>query len=118
MWLVKMDSKVYVGVFLISVFISSCSQIILKKSADKKYETKLKEILNPMVVGAYIFFFLSSLLTMFAYRGIKLSVGPMLESVGYIFIMILSRIFLKEKITAQKLVGNILIIIGIIVAVI
>ena len=102
--------------FLFSVLVSSCSQIILKKSANNQHDSKLKEILNPMVAGAYICFLGSSLLTTLAYRGIPLSMGPVLEATSYIYIVLLSRVFLKEKITKRKLMGNLLIIIGILIS--
>ena len=38
-------TAVFSCVFLVSVFISSVSQILLKKSADKTYDSKLKEYL-------------------------------------------------------------------------
>ena len=101
--------------FLFSVLVSSISQIILKKSADKKYDTQLKEYLNPHVIGAYSFFILSTVLTTLAYRGVPLSLGPVLESTGYVYVAILSVLVLKEKMTGKKMLGNILIIIGILV---
>ena len=45
-------------IFIFGVFISSISQIILKKSAQKKYENKIKEYLNPRVIFAYMIFVL------------------------------------------------------------
>lgn len=101
--------------FIISVFISSVSQIILKKGALKKKETFLKEYLNFQVIVGYSLFFVSAMLTMFAYSHIKLSWGPILEAMGYIFITLLSRQFLKEHISKQKLLGLSLIIIGIVI---
>ena len=50
-------------VFLVSVLISSASQILLKKSADKDYDSPLKEYLNPLVITAYAMFFCSMLIT-------------------------------------------------------
>ena len=41
-----MNNIGYVLLFLLSVFVSSCSQIALKKSANRKHESKIKEILN------------------------------------------------------------------------
>ena len=108
-----MNNIGYVLLFLLSVFVSFCSQIALKKSANKKHESKIREIMNPLVLGAYICFFGASLLTVFAYRGVDLSWGPVLETTSYIYILILSAIFLKEKITKKKVLGNIIIIIGI-----
>ena len=55
---------VFSCVFLVSVFISSVSQILLKKSADKTYDSKIKEYLNPLVIAAYGMFFCSMLITM------------------------------------------------------
>ena len=60
--------EVSVCVLLFSVFISSVSQILLKKAANRTYETPLKEYLNPLVVGAYGLFFCSVILTMLALK--------------------------------------------------
>ena len=89
----------FILIFLVSVLISSISQIILKKSAVKKYDSVLKEYLNVRVISAYTMFFLSTLLTMYAYTGVPLTLGALLEAVGYIYIPVLSFLFLKEKIT-------------------
>ncbi len=102
-------------IFIFGVFISSISQIILKKSAQKKYENKIKEYLNPRVIFAYMIFFAATLCSVLAYTKIPLSFGPILESAGYIFVAILSRMFLKEKISKQKMLGLSIIIIGIII---
>ncbi|MDD3268864.1 MAG: EamA family transporter [Syntrophomonadaceae bacterium] len=103
----------YVVIFLLSIFIASCAQIILKTSADIKHENFLKEYLNIRVLGAYMIFFASTILTIIAYRGVELKKGPILESVGYIFVLALSGIFLNEKITLNKLIGTMMVIGGI-----
>ena len=38
---------------LVSVFISSVSQILLKKAADRTYENHIREYLNPLVIFSY-----------------------------------------------------------------
>lgn len=106
---------IFSGVFLCSVLISSISQILLKKSADKTYDSRLKEYLNPLVIIAYGMFFCSMMITMYCYRYVDVSAGPILESAGYIFVGILGYIFLKEKFTAKKIIGMILILVGILV---
>ncbi|MBR4708325.1 MAG: EamA family transporter [Pseudobutyrivibrio sp.] len=103
-------------IMLLGTFIASCSQIILKKAAEKEYPNKLAEYLNPMVIGAYIFFFGSSLLSVTGYKVVPLSIGPILEATGYIWVAILGRIFLKEKISLKKGLGLVIIIIGIVIA--
>lgn len=103
----------YVIVFLISVFVSSVSQILLKKSAKRQYANALQEYLNPHVIIAYSMFFISMFLTMYAYKGVPLSFGTLLEAAGYIYVPVLSYFFLKEKITKTKLIGAAFIIAGI-----
>ncbi len=102
-------------IYLFGVFISSISQIILKKSARIDYGSKIKEYINPRVIFAYIVFFAATFCSIWAYTVIPLSLGPILESSGYIFVAFLSWLFLKEKITKQKLLGLSVIVIGIII---
>ena len=106
---------IYLGLFMGALFVSSVSQILLKRSADIKYEKRIREYLNPRVIVAYGLFFSASLITVIAYRGIPLSMGPVLESAGYVFVAILGRIFLHEKISRRKLLGLALILVGIMV---
>lgn len=100
-------------IFIVSVLISSNSQIMLKTSANKVYESKIKEYLNPTVIIAYGLFFLSTVITVFAYKYVPLSSGPILESFGYIFVAVLGYIFLKEKFSKKKIIGMGLILLGI-----
>lgn len=102
-------------IFIAGVFVSSVSQIILKTSAQKSYNSKIKEYLNPRVITAYSIFFLATLCSILAYQYIPLSMGPILESTGYIFIALLSYFILHEQISKRKLLGLIIIIVGIVV---
>ena len=105
----------YSLLLIASVFIASCSQILLKKSSEIKYDSFIKEYLNWRVIVGYGMMVLSTILTILAFKGLDYKNGPILEAVGYIFMMVLSRYFLKEKITKNKIVGNILILLGIVV---
>lgn len=102
-----------VCVLLLSVFISSVSQILLKKAANRKYENPVREYLNPLVIGAYAMFFSSVILTMLALKTVPLSMSPILESTGYIFVSVLGYFFLKERFSRRKLAGIALILVGI-----
>ena len=103
----------YSLIMLISVFCSSCSQIILKKAAAKEYKNRLAEYLNIRVITAYAIFFLSFGLTMLSLRHIPLSLAPILESSGYVFVAILSFFFLNECLGKKQLCAIALIILGI-----
>ena len=73
-------SILHVFIYVFSVFISSVSQIILKTSADMKYDSRIKEYLNPRVIIAYGIFFLATFITIYAYKGIPLSVAASIQS--------------------------------------
>ena len=108
---------VYILIFIFSVFISSVSQIILKKSAVKTYKNKLREYLNFRVISAYFIFFSATIITIFSYRFIPLSVGAALEALGYLFVALLDRLILKTHINKKKCTGLFIIVSGVIIVV-
>jgi len=106
---------VYSLIMLLGVFVASCSQILLKKSADKQYKNILAEYLNARVITAYAMFFVSALVGMYVLRYIPLSLAPILESGAYVFVAVLSFCILKERMSKRNLLGIGLIIVGTIV---
>ena len=111
-----MNSKIIFSlIYLSGVFISAIAQIILKKSAGKEYESKIREYLNPYVIIAYAIFFGATFCTIYAYKGVPLSFGPILAASEYVFVAVLSKLFLKENINLKKFIGLSVIIAGIII---
>ena len=110
-----MEINIYILLLLSSVVIASFSQILLKKSAKKKYDSIIREYMNPYVIIGYGMMVLSTITTILAYRGVEYKTGPVIESLGYLLIMFLSYIFFKEKITKKKVMGNVLVLLGIFV---
>lgn len=106
---------VFILIFVLSVFVTSVSQVLLKKSANRQYASVKEEYLNPRVVIAYLLFFGATLVTVVAYRYVPLSLGPVLEALGYVFVGILGVLVLKEKITIKSFVGMVLIVVGVII---
>lgn len=82
----------------------------------KEYDYKWREYLNLYVIVGYGLLFLSMFLTVYAYGGVDLKTGPVIESTSYIFVAVLSAIFLKEKINNKKKFGLVIIVIGVIVS--
>ena len=103
----------YIAFMVFAVFISSASQIVLKKSANKTYKNIFYEYFNAPVIISYTVFLSTSLFTVYALKYVPLSIVPIIESTGYIFIAILGKVFLKEDLNKKKIIG-ILIIAGII----
>lgn len=110
-----MNPSLYFILLILSVAIASFSQILLKISSGKSYSCLLREYLNPYVIAGYAMLLMSTVFTILAFHGIDYKNGPLIESAGYLFVMLLSRWILKEKITRKKLIGNGLILLGIVV---
>lgn len=118
MWerLVRMTMKYdlrFVLLILMAYFLSAVSQAMLKKAAEKEYDSRIKEYLNPLVISAYILFFVTTLMAIISYRGIPLSFGGILESTSYIYVTIFGVKFFGEKINLKKILALSLIIAGI-----
>ncbi len=105
----------YAACLLAGVLISSVSQVLLKKSAMKQYDSLLQQYLNPYVAVAYTMFFASSLLTIFAYRKLPLSMGPVLEATSYIYVTVFGVTIFKEKMGMRNYLALALILAGIFV---
>lgn len=101
--------------YILSVTVAAFSQLLLKKSAMKKYSSFLREYLNLYVIAGYGLLFLSMFLTILAYRGLDYKNGPVIESLGYVLVLFLSRLFFGEKLTKRKVAGTICILMGMVV---
>ena len=101
---------------ILGIMACSLSQLLLKKSANREHQTRLHEVMNPLVIFAYSIFFASLLINIWAMsKGVQLKEMAMLESLGYIFVPILSYLFLKEQISRRTIISIFVIISGIIV---
>ena len=96
-------------------FFTAVSQILLKQSSNIKYENKIIEYLNFRVILSYGMFFLILLLNTWCYTKVEMRYGPVIDTAAYVFVLILSRLILKEKITKGKILGNLIIITGILI---
>ena len=105
----------YSAILLFGVFISAISQVMLKKAAMKHYDSPVQEYMNPLVVFAYVLFVGTTFLSIIAYRGIPLSMGPLLEATSYIYITFFGVTIFKEKMNTKKVIALLLIVAGIVI---
>ena len=96
-------------------FFTAVSQILLKQSSNIKYENKIREYLNFRVILSYGMFFLILLLNTWCYTKVEMRYGPVIDTAANVFVLLLSRLILKEKITKGKILGNLIIITGILI---
>jgi small multidrug resistance pump len=107
--------QLYSFLMVFGVFISSISQIVLKKAAGKTYKNHIREYLNASVIIAYGLFFTSTIFNILALKYVMISYVPIIESTGYIFVTALGAIFLHEKIGKKKIIGLFIIISGVLI---
>ncbi len=112
-----MDNKLLLFslVMLFGDFISALAQVLLKKSAQKEYPSLIREYLNIRVITAYIIFFSATLLSIYAYKVVPLSMGPILEATGYIYVTIFGFTIFRERISKKKIIALGMIIVGILI---
>lgn len=98
---------------LLGVFISAISQVMLKKSATTEHASVLREYLNPLVITAYCLFVGATLLSVLSYRAIPLSMGPVLDATGYLWVTLFGVTIFHERLGRRKVLALALIICGI-----
>ena len=108
--------NIYGLIMIIASFFNALSQVLLKKSADDAREKNFfRKLLNWRVFLAYVIFVLVMLVNLFAYRGVNFKYGGAIQSIGQIFVLLLSVLMCGEKLTKNRIIGNILIITGVII---
>lgn len=98
-----------------ATFFTASSQILLKQSANMEHKSGIYEYLNWRVILAYAIFVGVLALNTYGYTKVPYKYGSIIDAFSYVFILCLSRILLKEEISRGKLLGNLLIVAGIIV---
>ncbi|MCL2827562.1 MAG: EamA family transporter [Oscillospiraceae bacterium] len=105
----------YILVALVSVVLSSLAQILLKKSSAEEKRHLIFDYLNVKVAAAYGIIFFCMLLVIYAFTGMHYRYGAVIESLAYLLIMLFSRAFLKEKLTRRRVIGNCIIVLGVLI---
>ena len=106
----------WVLLFALSSLIASFAQVLLKKSANEPHKNALGEYLNWKVITGYFIMFAGMLLGIIAYaKGVSMQSGAIMDGIGNLWVIILSFLFFREPLTKKKLLGNAMIISGIVV---
>lgn len=107
--------NIYGAIMIGAVFINAVSQILLKKSADETAGKGFwQKLWNKKVFLAYVIFGVVFLINLYAYRGVNFKYGGVIQSIGQVFVLALSVLFCHEKLTRNRILGNILILCGIV----
>lgn len=107
---------IYYLIVISGIFACSLSQLLLKKSAITAHKSHIYTIVNPRVIFAYIIFFGSLLINIWAMsNGIQLKEMALLESLGYVFVPLLSFFILNEQVSQTTILGILIILLGLFV---
>lgn len=105
----------YFLIMIFGSFLASISQVMLKSSANFKHKNILKEYINLKVIISYALLGTSLFINVYAYRGVPYKYAPVFAAITYTFSLIFSKVVLGEE-TKSKLLGNIIILSGILVS--
>ena len=94
---------------------SAISQLLLKRSAQLPHKSWIYEYLNWRVITAYGIAFSVLFLNTYAFTRVELRYGAVIDTLTYVFVMVLSYFLLKEKFNRGQLIGNLFIIAGVMI---
>ena len=105
----------FIVLALFGQLLASVSQILLKKSSGREYPNFIRQYLNVLVIGGYGLLVISMFVAIVCYGHMPYMYVVIMEPVGYILVMFLSRFVFKEQITRNKVMGMLLILSGILI---
>lgn len=103
----------YYGIMFFGVFIASISQLLLKSAAGKQYSHWIRQYLNFNVILGYVIMLMSTVCTIIAMRRVPLSTTPIWNSLGIVLAAFWGKILFKESLSRRKILGLVLVAIGI-----
>jgi len=105
-----MNSQIAIILILVSSVFGAFSTLYFKKGAAAKISIKNKKLVVAVILAAFSFVFY-----LYALKQAPLTFIYLTASVSYIWTVLLAKFILKEKFNASKIIGILLIFVGIIV---
>lgn len=105
----------YALIYLLGVFLAAVSQVLLKKAAMRPHKNFVMEYLDWRVILGYGIFVGCTLLSILAYKGIPMGLGPVLEATSYLYVTVFGVTIFKEKLSRKKCIALAMILAGILI---
>lgn len=102
---------------ILNALFNAIGQLLIKKGAlcaNSSQVSGYMKYLNQYIVSGFLFYGISALIYIKILQKVEVSLAYPISSLGYIFILVLSFLFLKESIDTRKLIGIMFVMIGII----
>ena len=87
----------------------------MKQSAQIEHKNWIYEYLNWRVILAYGIAFSVLMVNTYAYTEVEIKYASIIDTFSYVNVMVFSYLILKEQFTRTQLIGNLIIIAGILV---
>jgi len=97
----------------VNILLSITGQFFFKFGMLKQYKNLLEMFLSPLIIGGFLLYGLSAIIWLFILKRLPLSVAYPSLSLGYILLIIVSSKLLDEPITTPKIIGSLLIFLGV-----
>ncbi len=99
-------------------FLTACGNICFKKAAMLKVKSQWNKILSiPFIAGGSLFV-ICPVLSAFCAKYIDFTIMYSLTAMNFVFVLVLSRVFLGEPLDRHKCFGVCIIVLGILIMVI
>ena len=111
-------SVMFVIVLGVAILLGVAGQLLLKEGVSQAGPLGLNfglilVIFRPVVFSGFVLYGLSSILWLLVLSKVQLSIAYPMLAIGYILIVFASWIFLKEPLTAFKIIGSLVIGFGV-----
>jgi len=100
---------------LAAVGITVVSQMLLKRGAVTSKKTVTSVYLNPYTLFGYALLVISTVLIVYALKGIDMKEMVFILPLTYVFVPLLATVLFEEKVGRNQVIGIFLIFIGIII---
>jgi multidrug transporter EmrE-like cation transporter len=112
-----MISPIDFSLLITAILFGVLGQILLKQGVSKAPQLRIKDLFsligNTQIVGGFLCYGISTLFYIRSLAGLDLALAYPTVSLGYVFVVLLSRIILKELVTPQRWMAVLLICIGV-----
>ncbi len=106
---------IYYLLTLVVILFTSIGHLLLKIGATRASNSGGKVYTNPVSIAGYLIFALVAFVSIYAMKGLDMKVFFALNSLTYICIPILAYLVLRESFTKNKIIGIIIISIGVMI---
>ncbi|WP_397376476.1 EamA family transporter [Paenibacillus sp. MER 180] len=97
------------------ILVNSFAQILLKKGALKINGRSIVSFLNVETILGYSLFFLSTIMSVLLLNYVNFKTLTIVIALNFVCTLILSALMLRERLTRQKALSTMIIVVGVIV---